>query len=129
MNGQVTMVKPGVLCTKTTRQRGACTKASGFPDIGSCSTGCHHRLEHAAAADNCAKAIERILSEMPPPENIMMRGWWQAQLIGQLRRFPLLCRRYLTEERVQMALAGIHDTTMKKLLPTSGEWRCRGDAA
>ena len=129
MNGQVTMVKPGVLCTKTTGQRGACTKASGFPDIGNCSTGCHHRLEHAAAADDCAKAIERILSEMPPPENIMMRGWWQAQLIGQLRRFPLLRRRYLTEERVQMALAGIHDATMEELLPTPGEWRCRGDAA
>jgi integrase len=129
MNGQVTMVKPGVLCTKSMGQRGFCTKKAGIPDIGNCSTGCHHRLEHAAAADDCAKSIERILSEMPPPENVLMRGWWQAQLVGQLRRFPLLRRRFLAEERVQAALVGVDAATIEELLSAPGECVCRGDAA
>ena len=115
MNGQVTMVKPGVLCTKSLGQHGPCTKKAGLPDVGNCSTDCQHRLEHAAAIDDCIKAIERILIEMPPPENTMMRGWWQTQLAGQLQRFPQIRQRYLAEERVQIALAGMDAATMNNL--------------
>jgi integrase len=112
MNGQVTMVRPGVLCTKSLGQRGPCTKKAGLPDVGNCSTDCQHRLELAAAIDDCTKAIERILVEMPPPDNTMMRGWWQAQLAGQLQRFPQIRQRYLAEERVQLALAGLDASTV-----------------
>lgn len=115
LNGQVAMVRPGVLCTKTLGQRGPCTRTAGLPDVGNCSTTCLHRLEHAAATDDCSKAIDRILADMPPPENVLMHGWWQAQLVGQLLRFPEIRQRYMTQERTQHALAGIDAATLARL--------------
>jgi len=115
MNGQVSMVRPGVLCTKTLGQRGPCSKKAGLPDVGNCSTTCQHRLEHAAATDDCIKAIERILDDMPSLENTLMRGWWQAQLVGQLLRFPKICQRFMAQERTQRALVGVDATTRSNL--------------
>jgi integrase len=107
MNGQVAIVRPGVLCTKTVGQSGPCTKKAGFPDIGNCSTGCSHRLEHAAAASDCTQAIEQILTEMPSAASAMMRSWWQGQLVTQLRRFSSVRTRYAADTRVQAALADV----------------------
>lgn len=107
MNGQVAIVRPGVLCTKTVGQSGPCTKKAGFPDVGNCSTRCSHRLEHAAAASDCVQSIEQILTEMPPPASAMMRSWWQGQLVTQLRRFSSVRTRYATDTRVQAALADV----------------------
>ncbi len=55
MNGEVSIVRPGVLCTKTMHQRGPCTRRLGIPDVGNCSTGCEHRLDLAAGAHDCEK--------------------------------------------------------------------------
>lgn len=121
MNGQVTMIKPGVLCTKTARQRGPCTKRAGVPDIGNCSAECSHRLEHAAASSDCVKAIERILTEMPPPEQTMMRGWWQSQLVNQLRKFPAVRLRYLSDGRVRAALSGVGTAALDSMTSTAEE--------
>ncbi|KWF26741.1 hypothetical protein WL88_10480 [Burkholderia diffusa] len=121
MNGQVTMIKPGVLCTKTAKQHGPCTKKAGIPDIGNCSAGCSHRLEHAAASSDCVKAIERILTEISPPDHAMMRGWWQSQLVNQLRKFPAVRLRYLSDDRVRSALAGVDAAVLDSMTSTAEE--------
>jgi hypothetical protein len=127
MNGKVAMVRPGVLCTKTMGQRGPCTRRSGIPEIGNCSTGCHHRLDLAAARQDCENAIEQILAKMPSPEFPMMRGWWQGQLLTHLRRFPRVRQRYLDDDRVSAALEGVNPVSIAELMASPGD--CRGNHA
>lgn len=107
LSGHVSMVKPGVLCTKTIGQPGACTRKGGAPDIGNCYANCHHRLELAAAKDDCAASIEYILEEIPSPRNTMMHAWWQCQLVSQMRRFREVRQRYMQDPRMAEALHGI----------------------
>lgn len=115
LSGQVTIVKPGVLCTKTIGQPGACTRKGGAPDIGKCYAGCHHRLELAAAKNDCITSIEYILGQIPSPRSEMMRAWWQCQLVSQLRRFRTVQQKYMSDPRMAKALQGVDSATLSIL--------------
>ncbi len=75
----VMLVRPNVLCTKTFNEYGPCTRGGGGTDIGNCQTGCTHRLELAAAADDHKASVRQIVNEMTDAGD-HMRTWWLAQL-------------------------------------------------
>jgi hypothetical protein len=51
-------VRPGVLCTKTSDQFGACTNKRGDPDHSNCQTGCDHHLEESWRRNDVDQSIE-----------------------------------------------------------------------
>jgi len=113
-NGHVMLVKPGVLCTKTFKQSGPCSRRAGSPDIGNCQMDCVHRLELAAARDDHRKAIEQILVSIPTASG-MMRAWWQGQLLSHLSPFEDLRTEMLGDMRVQQALSDVPQNAIDML--------------
>lgn len=118
-DGRVTLVRKGVLCTKTTNQRGECNRSIGIPDIGNCSVSCLHRLELAAARHDRTRAVFQILDEMKA-SGPLLRRWWQAQLLTQLYPFEDLRLELLGNAQVQAALIDIPDHLIARLW-TSGK--------
>jgi hypothetical protein len=118
------LVRPYVLCTKTFNQRGPCTKASGNPDIGNCQIDCGHRLELAAARQDCRASIEDILVEIAGTEG-MERIWWQGQLLAHLTRFEDLKRVYLEDDQVRQALVGVSEWSIDQLEGDDARMRAR----
>ncbi len=53
---------------------------------------------------------------MPGSDAAMMRVWWQGQLVAQLQRFPTIRKRYMANERVRAALAGLDPAMLGRLV-------------
>ena len=105
-NGQVSLVRKGVLCTKGFQQSGPCTREAGNPDAGNCQIDCVHRLELAAAQADHRASIETILDLIPRSAGLE-RAFWQGQLLAHLAPFPELRDEMLQRNAVQEALNGV----------------------
>lgn len=113
-DGHVTLVRKGVLCTKTSSQMGECVRSLGVPDIGNCQINCMHRLELAAAKLDHKRAIEQALVEIAKA-GPMMRAWWQSQILTHLIPFPELRAELLEHDLVRRALADIDQSVLDDL--------------
>jgi hypothetical protein len=113
-DGHVTLVKKGVLCTKTSSQMGECVRSLGVPDIGNCKVTCMHRLELAAAKSDHKNALDQALDEIAGA-GPLMRSWWQAQILTHLVPFPDLRAEMMADDRVKKALEDVDPATLEQL--------------
>lgn len=84
------LVRPGVLCTKTADQFGPCTQGWGRPDAGACRTTCTHRLETAAAREQCRASLVALLDEhaLAVAERCeMVAHHLEGQIVANLKRW------------------------------------------
>lgn len=99
-NGQAWfLVRENIVCTKQPDQSGACTKARGIAQPGSCKTDCWHRLELAAAIEDADRALRAQVNNL---QVAMAEGshlqveLWRGQVLATLPRFPKLREKWST---------------------------------
>lgn len=101
LNGRVfNIVRPGVVCTKSPAEAGACTKLRGAPDAGSCQVGCDHRLELAAARADADRVVSDLVARLGRPdvaENELLVARYEGQILTHLKRFDDVRRKWVAD--------------------------------
>ncbi len=85
------IVRPGVICTRGLDQGGACTTGRGDPDRASCRASCEHRLETAAAKQQCEDTLAALIETRQSALNSreeMVVAHLNGQIVAELKRWP-----------------------------------------
>jgi hypothetical protein len=94
------LIRPGVLCTKSLGQFGPCTQGRGSPDPGACRTDCDHRLEIARAKHQCEGALTDLLKEhataVASSEDLRVASL-EGQILANLKRWDDVRGRLLSQ--------------------------------
>jgi hypothetical protein len=99
------LVRPGVMCTKSLNQFGPCNKKRGHPDPASCQTSCDYRLEQAwlrEDVDSCiSQALEHWELETASQQDLVAE-FWAGQVRMHIGRFADLEKKWQLDPRVQL---------------------------
>ena len=101
------LVRPGVICTKSVSEFGACTRSAGRPNPSSCKTLCDFRLEQASYREEVDGSIAETISHLErafDEVDEMAIGLWTGQLLAHLPRFEDLQLKWQRHPTVQKAM-------------------------
>lgn len=108
-NGSLwTLVRPGVLCTKSPSEAGPCTRARGIPDPAHCQTNCDNRLEQAFLRDDVDRSIGQsvgFLEKAYAADDEYASENWIGQILALLPRFPEIKKKWILHPIVSPLVA------------------------
>ena len=102
------LVRPGVLCTKTERQFGPCTRTRGSPDPGSCRTTCDYRLETAKTKRDCRSMLDTLVAmrrEAVDNGEAMITARLDGEISSHLQRWQDIRSEFITSNPELAALS------------------------
>lgn len=101
------LVRPGVLCTKTSGQSGPCNSSLGRPEPSRCRAVCSHRLEDEALRDDVERAIKEaveLLEEAVEQDAEIQAEMWRGQILAHLPRFADIAAKWSSHPTVSNLL-------------------------
>lgn len=104
------LIAPGVVCTKSTHERGMCNSRMGAITPGNCKVECHSHIELAAGRRDVQRVIPILVQHTTTS---IENGEWLAaihnrkQLMYEMSRFPDIGEEWQAKPEVQSLLA--HD--------------------
>lgn len=107
-NGQAArLIAPGVMCTKSTHEKGLCNSRMGAITPGNCKVECHSHIELAAGRRDVQRVIPILVQHTTA--SIENADWLAAihlrkQLIHEISRFPDIGDEWRVKPEVQSLL-------------------------
>jgi hypothetical protein len=113
MNGENwSYPRPGVICTKSIGETGACSKSRGYPEPSNCHQDCNHRLEEPIArrdVDLVLDALVRDYQASGEQGDLMTQAYLGDQIRQEVVRFQDLQAKWMQNPVVAAVMTEVQE--------------------